>query len=193
MSDCVSDGHLITQLQGGDLDALGALYERYKARVYRTALAITREPAAAEDLLQDTFLRLHKYAHRINASLPLEPWLYRVTVNLAFTRQARQKRWLVPLETVLDRLASPNRLPEWQVEMDDLHGRIVAAIAELPFNQRTVVVLFYLNALNLKEIAYILNCPVGTVKSRLHYGRENLIRRLATEPRPIPEVVYEYA
>ncbi len=90
------DGQLVVQLQAGDLESLGALYERHKTRVYRTALAITHDPSAAEDILQDCFLRIYKYAHRIDSSLPLEPWLYRVTVNLAYSWETGRKRWQTP-------------------------------------------------------------------------------------------------
>jgi RNA polymerase sigma factor (sigma-70 family) len=89
MSTLPTDEQLVIQLRAGDLDALGLLYERYKAPVYRTALAITSDPAAAEDILQDSFLRLHKYAHRFDITRPLKPWLYRITVNLACPRSGR--------------------------------------------------------------------------------------------------------
>jgi RNA polymerase sigma-70 factor (ECF subfamily) len=161
--------------------------------VYRTALAITHDPAAAEDILQDCFLRVYKYAERIDASLPLEPWLYRVTVNLAYSWETSRKRWQTPLEGVIDRLVSPQRLsPEWQVEASDIHRRVAEALVSLNLNQRVVVVLYYLNSLNLKEIAYILDCPVGTVKSRLHYGRENLSRKLESGRQVTPEMIYEF-
>lgn len=187
------DGQLVVQLQAGDLESLGALYERHKTRVYRTALAITHDPSAAEDILQDCFLRIYKYAHRIDSSLPLEPWLYRVTVNLAYSWETGRKRWQTPLEGVIDRLVSPKRLsPEWQVEASDIHRRVAEAIVSLNLNQRVVVVLYYLNSLSLKEIAYILDCPVGTVKSRLHYGRENLSRKLEVGRKVTPEMIYEF-
>ena len=187
------DGQLIIQLQAGDLEALGTLYERHKTRVYRTALAITHDPSAAEDILQDCFLRINKYAHRIDTTLPLEPWLYRVTVNLAYSWETRRKRWQTPLDGVLDHLTSPKRLsPEWQAEMSEIHKRVSEAIISLSFNQRIVVVLYYLNSLTLKEISFILDCPVGTVKSRLHYGRENLSRELEAGSKVTPEMIYEF-
>ena len=193
MSVLPSDGQLITQLQSGEIDVLGVLYERHKTRVYRTALVITRDPLAAEDILQDCFLRIHKYAHRIDCSLPLEPWLYRVTVNLAYSWETRRKRWHTSLDVVLDRLASPARSsPELQAEMSEIRDKVMDAVFSLSFHQRIVVVLYYLNSLNLKEIAYILDCPVGTVKSRLHYGRENLLRKLETGHSVTPEMVYEF-
>ena len=187
------DRQLVIQLQASDLEALGTPYERHKSRVYRTALAITHDPSAAEDILQDCFLRIYKYAHRIDKSLPLEPWLYRVTVNLAYSWEKRRKRWQMPLDNVIDRLASPKGLcPEWQAELSDIHKKVIEAIISLSFNQRIVVVLFYLNSLSLKEIAFILDCPVGTVKSRLHYGRENLSRKLEAGRQVTPEMIYEF-
>lgn len=189
----LSDGQLVSQLQAGDLDALGCLYERHKALVYRTALAVSHDSNAAEDILQDAFLRLHKYAYRVDTSLPLEPWLYRVTVNLAYSLETRRKRWHMPLENVLDRLVSPQRhSPEWQAEMNDVQSRVMDLVYSLSFNQRIVVILHYLNSLSLQEIAYILDCPVGTVKSRLHYGRENIQRKLEAGRKLTPEMVYEF-
>ena len=177
MSTLPTDGQLIKQLQNGDLDALGVLYERYKAPVYRTALAITCDPASAEDILQDSFLRLHKYARRFDTERPLKPWLYRITVNLAYTCEARRKRWHMPQDGEMDWIEGPTHLsPEWQAELSDLQSHVLDAISSLCFSQCIVIALYYLNSFSLKEIAQMLDCPIGTVKSRLYYGRENLFR-----------------
>ncbi len=85
----LSDRELIERLQQADLDALGQLFERYRTRVYRTALAIVHEPQVAEDILQDCFLKVYLNAARIDPSRPLAPWLYRVTVNLSYTWLSR--------------------------------------------------------------------------------------------------------
>lgn len=81
----LQDNQLITKLQDGDLEALGFLYDRHRHVVCRTALAITGDPEVAADLLQDVFLRLHHYAHRIDTERPLAPRLYRLTANLAYS------------------------------------------------------------------------------------------------------------
>ncbi len=178
MDEC-PDAELVARLQQGDLDALGELYNRYRLSVYRTALAITRDPAAAEDILQDSFLRLHAHADRVDPALPLAPWLYRVTVNLSYSWTVRRARWWASLEGILDRLVGPARQsPEPHAERAEGLRAIQAAIDSLPLRQRVVVVLFYLNNLSLQEIAGILECPVGTVKSRLYYARDNLRRLL---------------
>jgi RNA polymerase sigma-70 factor (ECF subfamily) len=188
-----ADGQLVDRLQAGDLESLGVLYERHKTLVFRTALAVVQDPSVAEDILQESFLRLYRYAHRIDTTLPLEPWLYRMTVNLAYSWETRRRRRQIPLEGVIDYLVSPKNLsPEWRAELNQVRREVLEAVYSLTFNQRIVIVLHYLNSLSLKEIAYVLDCPVGTVKSRLHYGRENLLRRLEAGRRITPEMVYEF-
>ena len=185
------DGRLIQRLQSGDLDALGLLYDRHRLPVFRTALAITHDQDAAEDILQEVFLRLHTYVHRVDTSLPLSPWLYRITVNLSYTYVTRRNKWRVPLEDFVDQLIGPAKYsPEPVIERHDDIRIMQKAIDTLPFSQRVVIVLYYLNDLSLQEIAEILGVPVGTVKSRLHYGRENLRKQLEGDAKA-PEVQYE--
>jgi len=179
MTPAPVDRNLIQSLCDGDLSALGILYDKYRLQVFRTALAITHDRQAAEDILQECFLRVNTYARRIDRTLPLEPWLYRVTVNLAYTWVTRRSRWLTSLEDTLDRLVAPARtMSEHHAERSELQALIQQSIDSLPPTQRMTVILYYLNDLSLKEIAYILDCPVGTVKSRLYYGREQLKARL---------------
>lgn len=174
-----NDRELILRLQQGSLDALGELYDRFRQMVYRTALAITGDPEAANDLLQDVFLRLYRFAERIDAQRPIEPWLYRMTANLSYTWVKRRNRWVRPLEDLADWLAGSSRnSPQETAEKHDDWQLIQQAIGGLPLPQRVVVVLYYLNDLSLQEISDILGVPVGTVKSRLHYGRNSLKRSL---------------
>ncbi|MBZ0285789.1 MAG: RNA polymerase sigma factor [Anaerolineae bacterium] len=174
-----SDAQLIEQVRANDLSALGSLFDRYYTQVYRSAVAITQDSAVAEDIAQDCFLKVHRYANRIDTSLPLAPWLYRVTVNLSYTWVSRQKKRRVSLEAVVDRLISPAWLsPDHIAEHSEIQQQVRLAIRELNFNQRVVVVLHYLSGLSLEEIAEVLDCPVGTIKSRLYYARENLRGRL---------------
>jgi RNA polymerase sigma-70 factor, ECF subfamily len=185
MTSTPTDRELIQRLCDGDLSALGTLYDRYRLLSFHTALAITHDRQAAEDILQECFLKLHAYAPRIDVSLPLEPWLYRVTVNLAYTWISRRSRWTTSLEGMLDRLVAPARTTtEYRAEMSELQRVIQQAIDSLPPTQRITVILYYLNDLSLKEISFILDCPVGTIKSRLHYGREQLKRQLQSYLQP---------
>ena len=133
MTSAPTDRELIQRLCDGDLAALGTLYDRYRLLSFHTALAITRDRQAAEDILQECFLKLNSYAPRIDVSLPLEPWLYRVTVNLAYTWITRRSRWLTSLESVIDRLVSPARTStEYHAEVSELHAVLQHAIDALP-------------------------------------------------------------
>ncbi|MEW5868730.1 MAG: RNA polymerase sigma factor [Chloroflexota bacterium] len=189
----IEDRELVLKMQSGDLEALGELYDRHRCMVYRTALAITGDPELANDLLQDVFLRLNRFADRIDPQRPLEPWLYRMTANLAYTAMKRWQRSLRLLEEKFDwfLIGSSKNSPQELTEEQDEWRRVETALFDLPLAQRVVVVLFYLNEFSLQEIAETLKIPLGTVKSRLHYGRRSLQYCLQDRPlaenRPVPD------
>lgn len=188
-----SDRALIERIQRGSLDALGYIYDRHRRLVYRTALAICNDPEAAADLLQDVFLRLYRFADRIDLTRPLEPWLYRVTANLSYTWVKQHRRWCSPLEDIAEWLVgSKKQSPQYQAEIDEESLRVQQAVANLPLPQRVVVVLYYLNDLSMQEIAEILDIPEGTVKSRLHYSRQSLKKQLGLAGETLPEMQYEF-
>ncbi len=183
------DGVLIARLRRGDMAALAELYEKYQTPIFRTALAITRDQGAAEDILQECFIRLLTHADRIRTDAPVGPWLYRVAINLSCDWIHYRQRWSNLLSKLVGRWMPPLRV-EWTVEEREIQERVREAIRSLPLPQQVVIVLYYLEGLSLKEIAEILEVPEGTVKSRLHYGREALRERLA-EWQPRRGVVYE--
>jgi len=187
------DRDVVRKLQQGDLEALGTLYDRHRQMVFRTALAITTDDEAAADLLQDVFLRLHRFADRIDPDRPLEPWLYRMTANLAYTWVKRRGLWLRALREMGEWLARERRpTPQHMAELDESWDQVRQALASLPLQQRIVVVLYYLNDLPVHHIAGILGIPAGTVKSRLHYGRRALKALLGVREELLPEAYYEY-
>lgn len=187
------EAELVTRAKEGDLDAFEALYELHKASIYRTALAITRDRLAAEEILQETFLRAFQHLNGVHAGVPVSPWLHRITVNLAYNWAARRRRWLAALDGIVERLITPVvASPEQAVEERELYELVHEAIGKLEVKQRATIVLFYLQDFSLAEIAEIMNCPVGTVKSRLHYARENLRRELLADQRLPRGLVYEF-
>jgi len=179
------DGKLVARLRRKDISALGELYDKYRVKVFQTAYAITRDHQASEDILQETFLKVYAKADQLDLEPTLAPWLYRVAVNASYIWVTRHvKRW-APLEEMLDQILAPSRqMPEQQIEVRDIRDQVLQALDTLDFNHRAVVVLFYVNSLSLKEIANILDVPLGTVKSRLHYGREALRQKLGDIPAP---------
>ncbi len=194
MSELHPDGPLVRRLQNGDLEALGELYEKYKTPVYRMVLAITRDQELAEDILQETFIRVYLNAGKIDDAVPLMPWLYRVAVNLCHTWSSRVRRLLNVLQQAIEQLSPvPARHPEAIAEELEWQQTVWQALDSLSVDHRTVVVLHYLEGLSLKEIAYITGTPEGTVKSRLHYARECLRKALADrQHRLLPEVAYDF-
>lgn len=185
-----TDRELIWRLRERDLSALGELFERYRNQVYRVALAIVRDPQVAEDILQDCFLKLHVYAHRVDPERPLMPWLYRVTANLSYTYVSRHQKRSTDLDQVAEQLSTPGgQAPDRVTERAELQSNVRAAIENLATNQRIVVILHYLANMSLQDIADVLGCPVGTVKSRLHYAREKLRHELGA----IDSLSSEYA
>jgi RNA polymerase sigma-70 factor (ECF subfamily) len=188
----LDDGDLVPRIQDGDLSAFEALYGKYKDELYRTALSITRDRGAAEELLQDCFLRAYDHIEAVNGYPSLRPWLHRIIVNLSYNWAAKKRLHLVSFEEVFDRLLSvPRSSPERAFERQELLQLVDEAIKALGMPQRVVVILFYLQGFSLDEIAYVLDCPVGTVKSRLHNARRALRRRLGADLRISREMAYE--
>ncbi len=178
------DELLILRLRAGDLEALGELYDRYNSIVYRTALAITCNQAAAEKVLQECFLELNGSIHTFDRSNSVNHWLIREATHKAADWAKQRQRWPLTMD--------------WQRQLADgffndsknviqSPGALINALANLEIQQRVVVVLHYYNALNIDEMSTILACSPGTVKSHLHYGRENLRRQLNTSLAGVPE------
>ena len=188
------DSQLMHNLQNGNLEALGVLYDRHRGLVFRTALAITGDAEAAADLLQEVFLRLFRFASHVDCDRPLEPWLYRMTTNLSYTWVKRHNRLLRPLEDVADWITGSRRdIPAVRSEINESWRQVQQALSSLPLSHRGVVVLYYIDDLSIQEIAEILDIPVGTVKSRLHYSRQALRKSLdVLENRAFPDISYEF-
>jgi RNA polymerase sigma-70 factor (ECF subfamily) len=190
------DDELIALARAGDRGALAVLYDRHKAALYRTALAVTRDTGTAEEILQEGFLRAIRHMDRIDLAPggSLRPWLHRIVINLAYDWSARRARSNSPLDAVVDRLAVPSALlPDRVAERHEQEAVVAEAVATLPFKQRIVVILFYLHDMDLHEIAEVLNVPEGTVKSRLYYARTSLRAHLVTDARLSRAGVMTYA
>jgi RNA polymerase sigma-70 factor (ECF subfamily) len=173
------DAALLRRVAASDLVALECLFERYQRQVFQLAFGITRDAETAEEILQDTFYRLHRCAADLDGSLPLLPWLYRVAANLSYNQARRKRFWSEPLHMLAERLRDTvRRSPEYIAEQHELQAIVRALLDELPPNHRAVLVLHYLQDYSIPEIAGILDCPEGTVKSRLFHARKLLKARL---------------
>jgi RNA polymerase sigma-70 factor (ECF subfamily) len=164
-----------------DRIARGNLYERYKNQVFRTAFLLTRSDTMSDDITQETFIRVFEKIKQFDDTQPFEPWLYRVTLNVA--KNMLRKKEIIQLFRLGydERQESPLEYVVRQESEEMLWERI----KDLPFKQQSVIVLKYMNGFSQEEIADILQIPLGTVKSRLHNALQKLKRRLAQEHQEI--------
>ena len=187
------ESRLIRELQAGELDALGQLFGEYRTLVYRTALGITHDERAAEDILQECFVRLHRYADSVDPARPLKPWLYRVTINLAYDwSKHRTHQSLDEILEWLSGIPAAFPSPARRAEREETSRMVKEVIDNLPPSHHTVVMLFYAENLSVEEIADVLDLPAGTVKSRLYYARAQLREALIRRQRTVPEITYEF-
>ena len=188
------DTELVRRIQHGDMDAFEALFYKYQSAIYRTAMAITHDAGAAEVVLQDCFYKTYLNIIKITGEGSLSPWLHRVAVNLSCNALKKRRVWLEPIENVADHFfADPHHSPEIVAERTELQGTMRDVINTLSLKHRIVVILHYLQDFSLPEIAYILDLPVGTVKSRLHHARRELRDRLEGQDPLQGEPVYDPA
>lgn len=182
----------VAQLRRGNLDALSQLIARYQNRLYRYLLRLVRNPAEAEDLFQQTWLRVAEKISSFDPRRNFDSWLFTVARNLALDhlRRIRPHSLDEPFasdsgsETPADRLLSREMLPLDRILESERSGRLAAALLELPVVYREVVSLRFEEEMKLEEIAQVLGAPLSTVKSRLRRSLEQL--RLSLESRGGP-------
>jgi len=176
-----SDEQLALGIQHSRADDLTLLVERHHGPLLGFLYRMTGgDRALAEDLVQETFLRLMSKIDSYRYPRPLKPWLYAIAVNLARDHYKQAElRHTVSLPTEFE--ISVADTPETEFVTSDERQRAATAMNNLPLLQREVILLRYLHELSLNEISQILEIPVGTVKSRLSLGLQRLKERLTAE------------
>jgi RNA polymerase sigma-70 factor (ECF subfamily) len=175
---------LVARMRAGDPGAFEEFFTTYERPVYITALAITRDPFLAEEILQDCFVRAYRARHRLQTDRSPLPWLHRVTTNLCYSRITRRRMTMEPITTLITNLvADLTSRPEQVVESREIVEVLQRAIDALPPKQQAAVILYYLHGYSLAQAAEIAACSVGTMKSRVHYALKALRSRLPEERR----------
>jgi RNA polymerase sigma-70 factor (ECF subfamily) len=169
---------LVDACRRGEQEALRALFDIYKDRLYTIAVRYSGDAAAAEDIVQDTFLKLPAALAKFRGEGSFEAWLYRLVVNACFDHRRRARRFLPAVESLLDFVRGAAKSPLEDVLEQERSARVRDAIARLDPEHRIVVVLRYSMGLPYEEIAQILDCPKGTVASRLNRAHSMLEKRL---------------
>lgn len=180
----MDDGFLISQVLGGNRNAFRLLVVRYQRPVFRFMAGFGLEPAVAEELAQETFLRAYGNLASYDAGkATFSSWVFTIAKHLALNETARSHRRAPHVdvnesETDLPAGQSEESAQE-QLERQERRNRVRHALHKLPYLLRSVLVLAYVKELSMNDIAAIETCSVGAVKSRIHRGKQLLRASLA--------------
>lgn len=184
-----TDERLVSLSKDGSLDAFNSLVERYQRAVHNLCLRLLGSPQAAEDATQEAFLSAYRALDRFDGG-NVRSWLLRIAANESKDELRRRKRkdTAGSLNQIFDTADVPIELPdqtesiEQLIERKELSGQLQAALLAIPFDQRQAIVLSDIYGYRYDEIAIMTATSVGTIKSRIHRGRERLRKVLAVEP-----------
>ena len=178
------DEELIFKVKAKDKVAFRKLYDLYKEKIYFTAYSILKDKQLSEDALQEVFVKVYTRINDLKVAQRFEVWLYRITVNVA--RDIYSKKKLLSYVSIEDDEgytleiadASEDSIPENIVLNRETSKELVNAIYQLPQHHRIPLILYYFNNMKIEDIAFVMECSNGTIKSRLHHGKRALRKRL---------------
>jgi len=184
--DRTAEKKWIVLCQKGDRDAFGPIVEAYKRKAYFTALGILGDPEDAHDVSQEAFIRAFRALRRFDLERDFAPWFFRILRNLCSSVLAkRKKRPSRSLDELRERgrepVADDRFRPDMLAERTEAAERIWRGLAALDRKSREVIVLKDLQDYRYREIAEILEIPIGTVMSRLYHARQKLKDQLVGE------------
>jgi RNA polymerase sigma factor, sigma-70 family len=171
----MDEENLIQALKGGDMSAIDEIYRAYSAPALRAAYLITSDRHTAEDVLQDTFIQCVKSINGLKNNSAFKAWFYRILMRSAYKAVKAQKN-LIPAEDIYEK-ADTAVYDNYPSE----NSEILGCINRLPYKLRSAVILFYYNGLSIKEISKVMQCPQGTVKSRLDRAKKELRKYIEKE------------
>lgn len=180
------DARLVKLARKGDQGAFAELVDLYKDKLYHLGYRMLSNRHEAEDVVQETFLRVHKNWNRYDDKQKFSTWIYRIATNLCIDR-LRKRKPSYYLDAEMNEqdgldgytlIPGDERTPETEYLLSETQQTIHQAIEGLPAKYKSVIVLRYLQELSLQEISEVLDMPVTTVKTRVHRGREFLRKKL---------------
>lgn len=179
------DQELIDESLRGHTTAFGDLVARYQNRLFQTLRGLLGSVEEAQDACQDTFLTAYQKLHTFGGRSAFYSWLFRIAFNMAMTRKRKRTRHTSSLDAQREETGDEpmdmrgDSPPEGPVLVAERQAVVRAALDGLSDEYRTVLVLKEMEGLKYEEIAEIVDCPIGTVRSRIHRAREELRHRLA--------------
>lgn len=177
---------LLERHRHGDEQAFGEIYTQFESMVYNLALRMSGNPADAEDISQETFLRAYRHLKKFKGRSSLKTWIFRIALNCSNTRLRRRgkriARHVDDAESELERAPDDGRSPEETAVAADLSAAVRSGLDHLPLHYREAVLLRDFEDLNYAEIAEVLGVRIGTVRSRIARGRDLLRKQLELNP-----------
>jgi RNA polymerase sigma factor (sigma-70 family) len=180
----LSDQELMRIVQAGDFTPASEIFDRYSSRIYNFAYRFLKNSEAAEDAMQEVFVKMLKYANQFHGDAKLSTWLFSITANWCrdYLRKADNKA--KDSDDVLVTLPAPaEQSPERKLEQRENEKRIQKALSALTPEQREAILLSRYQGLSYAEIAQISGCSEGAVKTRVFRAMETLKRALTAEER----------
>ena len=175
----LGDAELMSRVRTGDRQAFASLIDRYKHRLVNYLTALTRDRERAEELAQDTFVRLFEFRTRYEEQGQFAPYLYRIATNLMRSEDRKRRRRELLLHAFSRNGHDEAPSPQTELLREEAGARVAEAIQKLPLRYRSPLLLRDLEGWSYRDIASALHCREGTVKSRVHRGREQLRQLLA--------------
>jgi RNA polymerase sigma-70 factor (ECF subfamily) len=166
---------LMAAYQGGDFGAAAALIEQLSPRLHRFFVAQLASRKDADDLLQETWLLIHKVRHTYRAGAPVMPWFYGIARHVRVNHFRKTSRVALHEEQV----ETPSDLPAPTPETQGATAEMAEILAPLPDSQREVILMLKVEGMSLEEVARATSSTVGSVKQKAHRGYERLRARLA--------------
>jgi RNA polymerase sigma-70 factor, ECF subfamily len=181
----LTDEELVARAKAGDLDSFNQLVSRWERPIYALAYRTLGREEDARDVVQEAFLRAYRGLKGFKGEAKFSSWLYRITLNLCRDWSRRERRAPIvqvpegtdPVELADERLQTSESVEDL-VARREMSEAVAKAMAELPEEQRTAIMLKEYHGLTFQEIAGMLDCPLSTVKTRLYQGLSVLRRRL---------------
>ncbi|MEW6164365.1 MAG: RNA polymerase sigma factor RpoE [Pseudomonadota bacterium] len=187
MGEREADLMLVERVQSGDQEAFGLLVSKYQRRLLRLVMRLVRDPAEAEDVTQEAFIKAYRALPNFRGESAFYTWLYRIGVNTAKNWLIAQGRRMPTVSEITSDdsesiddggLLRDEETPERLLLSKQIGETVNAAMDALPDDLRSAIALREIEGLSYEEIAQVMDCPIGTVRSRIFRAREAIAARL---------------
>lgn len=187
MGDSMTDTELVARVQQGDKSAFDLLVHRYQHRIIKLVGRYVREPADAQDVAQDAFIKAYRALPNFRGESAFYTWLYRIAINTAKNHLVAAARRPSDIDLgsnedgeqfEIEDLKSTLETPERLLLTEEIRETVIDAIGKLPEDLRTAILLRELDGMSYEEIATVMACPIGTVRSRIFRAREAIDLKL---------------